>query len=315
MPTNIARLVIDTAWHPLADGCPPEWASGWGQDRFGVFVELTLGEINLDEVTQRLRWIPPGSFLMGSPEEETHGLAREEHERQWFEREHPRHEVFITEGFWLFDTPCTQALWQMVMDDNPSRFQSPKRPVERVSWGQAQEFLARINARIPGLDLLLPTEAQWEHACRARTETALYTGDIEILGRRNAPALDPIAWYGGNSGVDFDLEDGYDSSGWPEMQFPNAISGTHPVAKKKPNPWGLHDIIGNVWEWCRDGIRDYSSETSIDPIGPEDADADRVFRGGSWSRHAGRCRSAYRALGHPDNRYNDLGFRCARAQV
>jgi formylglycine-generating enzyme required for sulfatase activity len=209
LTTVSAVTVIDTAWHPLVDGCPPDWASEWGEDRFGVFVAFTLGDVN-----QRLRWIPPGRFLMGSPEEETRGLARGDDARAGLEAEHPRHEVFITKGFWLFDTPCTQALWQAVMGDNPSRFRSPDRPVEQVSWDDVQIFLGRINERIPGLDLVLPTEAQWEHACRARTETALYTGDIEILGERNAPALDPIAWYGGNSGVDFELAEGYDSSGW-----------------------------------------------------------------------------------------------------
>ena len=211
-----AKRVIDPSWHPLVTGCPPEWATEWGQDRHGVFIAFTLAE-----VTQRLRWIPPGRFLMGSPEEETHGLAKEDYEREWLAREHPQHPVFITNGFWLFDTPCTQALWQAVMGDNPSRFKSPKRPVEQVSWEDVQGFIQRINERIPGLYLALPTEAQWEHACRAGTDTALYSGPIEILGSNNAPALDPIARDGGNSGVGFELEEGHDSSGWSEMQYPS----------------------------------------------------------------------------------------------
>lgn len=154
-------LTIDTSWHPLVTGYPPEWASEWGEDRYGVFVAFIL-----EGFTQRLRWIPPGRFWMGSPEEETQVLAKDDWEREWFEQEQPRHEVFITRGFWLFDTPCTQALWEAVMGENPSRFKGSDRPVERVSWNDAQEFITRINTRIPGLELSLPTDAQWEHACR-----------------------------------------------------------------------------------------------------------------------------------------------------
>ncbi|EGV30969.1 Sulphatase-modifying factor protein [Thiorhodococcus drewsii AZ1] len=303
-------LKIDLSWHPLAAGCPPAWASEWGEDRYGVFVAFTL-----EAVTQRLRWIPPGRFWMGSPEEETRGLTEEKRVRDWLEREHPRHEVYITQGFWLFDTPCTQALWEVVMGGNPSRFKTPERPVEQVSWDEAQTFIAQINSRIPNLGLSLPTEAQWEHACRAGTETALYSGPIEILGVNNAPALDPIAWYGGNSRVDFELEEGHDSSSWPEMQYRNPRSGTHPVGRKQPNPWGLYDILGNVWEWCADGQRDYQARLEVDPIGSSAvASALRVVRGGSWSVEARCCRSAVRE-GYPsDLCFGNLGFRCARVQ-
>jgi len=304
-------LKIDTAWHPLVHGGAPAWASEWGEDRHGVFVAFTL-----EDVTQRLRWIPAGRFLMGSPDEETQGLAKSDSEREWFAREHPRHEVFITRGFWLFDTPCTRALWQAVMgeDENPSRFQSAQRPVEQVSWDDAQGFLERINERIPGLKLVLPTEAQWEHACRAGTDTALYSGPIEILGANNAPALDPIAWYGGNSGVGFELEDGWDSSGWSEVQYPNPKSGTHPVKGRQPNAWGLYDMIGNVMEWCADGLRDYDDGWKVDPVDPLEAGAARVIRGGSWLNFARLCRSASRIRFLPDSGYNYLGFRCARVQ-
>ena len=91
------------------------------------------------------------------------GLAKEDHERPWFAAEHPRHRVRIARGFWLFETPCTQALWQAVMGENPSRFQDPERPVEQVSWEDVQGFIAGINDRMPGLDLCLPSEAQWEY--------------------------------------------------------------------------------------------------------------------------------------------------------
>ena len=295
------RLIIDPSWHPLASGNPPAWADEWGQDEYGVFVAFTLGA-----VTQHLRWIPPGRFLMGSPEGEP---GR-------YNDEGPQHAVFITRGFWLADTPCTQALWETVMNDNPSRFKSPRRPVEQVSWDQVQTFLQTINAKIPGLDLCLPNEAQWEHACRARTDTALYSGGIEILGQYNAPALDPIAWYGGNSGVGYDLEEGSDSSSWPQMQYPNPKSGTREVGKKQPNPWGLHDMLGNVWEWCADGMRTYSADMVIDdPLGPVETGAGRVLRGGSWDDYARSCRSASRYYDRPDGQSIYAGFRCARVQA
>ncbi|MEO5372602.1 MAG: formylglycine-generating enzyme family protein, partial [Magnetococcus sp. DMHC-1] len=188
-------------------------------------------------VTQRLRRIPPGRFLMGSPEDEP---GR-------FPDEGPQHEVTIAKGFWLFDTPCTQALWQAVMGENPSRFKSPDRPVEQVSFEDVQKFLEQINRKVPGLDLILPSEAWWEYACRAGTTTALCTGGIEILGERNAPALNLIAWYGGNSGQGFELAEGEDSRMWPEKQYPHTKAGSRPVKLKEPNPWGLYDMLGNVW--------------------------------------------------------------------
>ena len=300
--TNVQR-VIDTGWHPLVRGHPPAWASGWGQDRRGVFVEFTI-----DDVMQRMRWIPPGRFLMGSPEDEP---------GRW-EWEGPQHEVTINEGFWLFDTACTQALWQAVMGENPSRFQSPTRPVERVSWEDVQGFLEGINRRLPGLDLTLPTEAQWEYACRAGTTTALYTGPIEILGSHNAPALDPIAWYGGNSGVEFELEEAEDSSGWADKQYPHERAGTHPVARKRYNPWGVYDMLGNVWEWCADHWHENYEGAPGDGSAwiaeTAEAGAERVMRGGSWFGLARGVRAACRPALVPSVRGNYLGFRCARVQ-
>ena len=249
---------------------------------------------------------------MGSPDDEPGRYGADEYEGRY--NEGPRHRVTITRGFWLFDTPCTQALWQAVMGANPSRFQSPTRPVENVSWDDVQAFLEKINGQIPDLNLTLPTEAQWEHACRAGTDTATYAGPLPILGANNAPALDEIAWYGGNSGVDFELDNGWDSSGWPEKQYDHQRAGTHPVAQKTPNAWGLYDMLGNVWEWCHDGIRQYTADSVTDPVGPTDSGADRVLRGGSWSSHARDVRCADRFAYHPGYRYDNIGFRPARVQ-
>ncbi|VFM97321.1 MAG: Formylglycine-generating enzyme, required for sulfatase activity, contains SUMF1/FGE domain [Candidatus Kentron sp. G] len=293
----------------------PEWADAIGRDRFGLWATIALNAQSEDTaiektVIQRLRWISPGRFIMGSPASERAGFPKYEQDN-WCVKEAPRHEVILTRGYWLFDTPCTQALWQAVMGKNPSRFQSPDRPVESVTWHEAGSFMDRLNARLPGLALTLPTEAQWEYACRAGTETATYGGVLELEGSNNAPVLDPIAWYGGNSGVEFELEAGCESSNWREKQYEHVRAGTHPVARKQANPWGLHDMLGNVWEWCRDGLREYGDEIVIDPAGPEKQGEERVVRGGSWYYFARYVRAAFRLRYLPGVRFDRLGFRCA----
>jgi formylglycine-generating enzyme required for sulfatase activity len=284
----------------------PEWASAMGRDRFGLWTEIAVEHEGDVPVIQRLRWIPPGRFPMGSPEDEP---GR-------YEWEGPQHQVIISRGYWLFDTPCTQALWQAVIGDNPSEFKSLDRPVEQVSWNDVQSFLNQINDRIPGLELVLPSEAQWEYACRAGTETALYTGAIEILGEANAPELDPIAWYGGNSGVDFELENGKERKWLSEMQYPEGLAGTHPVKRKEPNAWGLYDMLGNVWEWAQDHWHDDYQGAPADGSAwqSRDTSAGRVIRGGSWYDGARLVRSACRGHDDPGDRGIGLGFRCARVQ-
>ncbi len=294
----------DTFWEA---GEPPSWADDWGWDEYGAWVTFSHAGKDGARVVQRMRWIAPGSFLMGSPSDEP---GR-------YPDDGPQHQVTLGEGYWLFDTPCTQALWTAVIGQNPSRFQTLERPVEQVSWEDAQGFIARLNTLLPGLDISLPSEAQWEYACRAGTETALYTGPIEILGDANAPALDAIAWYGGNSGVDFELANGYDSSSWPEQQYPNPRSGTHPVGTKQANPWGLYDMLGNVWEWVQDPWHDdYTGAPQDGSVWPSSSPgAARVVRGGSWNGLARFCRCASRYQGAPDLRDGNLGLRCARVQV
>jgi formylglycine-generating enzyme required for sulfatase activity len=245
------------------------------------------------------------------------------------EEEGPQQIITFKEGYWLFDTPCTQALWEALLGETPSHFQDPQRPVERVSWEDIQvRFLPALNDcfdRIKSDDpgrFVLPSEAQWEYACRAGSTTAIYTGPIEIREENATPALDPIAWYLGNSGKDFDLKNGDDTSDWFErqyahlMQYAHLRAGTRKVKGKNANPWGLYDMLGNVWEWTADAWHD--SHTGANPDGSPrqgETGADRVYRGGSWIIRARSCRSAIRSGEFPDLRDHALGFRCARIQT
>ena len=164
-PMNVRddRSYLD---HPLERGLPPSWVSSWGDSKYGPWVGFEVGGVE-----QRLYWIWPGTFTMGSPEDEP---GREDTEVQ--------HQVTLTRGFWMAETPVTQGLWEAVMGANPSRFVDSRRPVEQVSWDAVQEFIGRLNDKQPGLHVRLPTEAEWEYCCRAGTETATHAGPIEIHG-------------------------------------------------------------------------------------------------------------------------------------
>lgn len=266
----MAQHVDVVRTHPLAAGSPPPWASGWGHDRrFGPWVTLSVQGFE-----QRMRWIPPGSFQMGSVAVEPNRGPDELQDAH----EQPAHLVTLTRGFWIFDTPCTQALWQAVLGDNPSQFAGALRPVENVSWDDVQRFLAAVNRLLPAIQLALPSEAQWEHACRAGTAGSRYA------------ALDDVAWYNGNSGQQ-----------------------SHDVGQKQPNPWGLYDTLGNVFEWCRDvAFRKYPRQAQYDPV-QEIAGAgtgvSRVIRGGSWNASPSMVRAAAGGeCPQADARF-DLGFR------
>lgn len=262
-----------------------------GEDRFGRHASFRVGD-----VVHRMRWVPPGTFLMGSPAAEA-GRSR---------AEGPQHPVEIARGFWLGETPCTQALWQAVMGDNPSQFVSPERPVERVSWDDCQAFFAKLNAMVPGLGARLPTEAEWEYACRGGTTGATWVGELDVRGVNNIPTLDPIALYPGNSGDGFELGDGWDSSGWRAKQVPHTRAGTRPVRGKAPNPYGLHDMLGNVDEWCADWFDRYPGGATIDGPG-----LFRVLRGGSWAGIALQVRAASRSGYFPGHNQDTIGFRLA----
>lgn len=303
-PGQLVELRMGASTLRLAALEKPAWASAIGRDRFGLWAETRVGEVRF-----RMRWIAPGRFVMGSPEDEPG-------RQSW---EGPQHEVTITRGFWLGETPVTQALWKAVTSESPSHFKGADRPVENVSWEDCRErLIAGLNEAI-GEDegrFRLPTEAEWEHACRAGTSTATYAGPIEIRGENDAPVLDEIAWYGGNSGVDFEFEDGADSSGWPNKQYPHTRAGTRRVGQKQPNAWGLFDMLGNVWEWCEDswGGEPYSSsEPQQDPTGAATGGS-RVIRGGSWDALARLVRAAFRLGSLPGLRLQVLGLRLARDQ-
>jgi formylglycine-generating enzyme required for sulfatase activity len=269
-------LKTDRTRATLRRHLPPPWASAMGRDRIGLWAAFEV-----EGVEQRLRWIPPGRFWMGSPEDEP---------GRWSD-EGPRHLEDIPRGFWLAETPCTQALWEGVMGENPSRFQSPDRPVEQVRWEDCQEFLNRLNGQVEGLGARLPQENEWEFACRAGTEAATYAGPMEILGDYDAPVLNDISWYGGNSKVD-------------------GKKRTQPVAQKQRNPWGLYDMLGNVNEWCTDVWR----STYEAPYEEGTEGSLRVVRGGSWDGDARNVRAAFRDRSAPSYRWYLLGFRLARGQ-
>ena len=270
-------------WALEADAAPHPDASGtlsFGIDAaFGVYADLHVTTEHGTAI-QRLQWIEPGTFLMGSPEDEP--------ERQ--EREGPQHLVTLTRGLWLADTACTQALWEAVTGDNPSHFKGADRPVEQVSWNDVQGFLDKLEALVPGGQAGLPTEAEWEYACRAGTRTPFSFGATIMPERVN---------YGGN----------YPYAGGEKGMYRGE---TVPVKSLPPNPWGLYQMHGNVDEWCADGTRTYTPEPAVDPFGPDDKEARRAGRGGSWFVDARRARSAYRAREFPRAmRSTPWAFACA----
>ena len=194
--------------------------------------------------------------------------------------ERPAHQVQLKSGFEIGKYEVTQAQWTLVMGSNPSIFRGPSLPVENVSWLAAHEFIARLN-RVVGPHLYrLPTEAEWEYAARAG-------GSDQGVGD-----LDEVAWHGTNS-----------------------ENRTHEVGTKRPNAWGLHDMLGNVWEWCSDryGADYYSKSPVSDPRGPSEGEF-RVMRGGSWYRYAWFLRYSARFRDGPDAAYRHVGFRCVRTK-
>jgi formylglycine-generating enzyme required for sulfatase activity len=229
---------------------------------------------SIPDLKVELIWLNPGAFTMGSPsDEEFRNKA-----------EGPQTHVTLTKGFWLAKTELTQAQYESITGQNPSTFKNigPDAPVENVSWIDAMAYCEKLNqrergaGRLPeGYSYTLPTEAQWEYACRAGTATA-YTSDPGAT-----------AWYDNNS-----------------------TQTTHPVAQKRPNRWGFHDITGNIIEWCYDWYGNYPGGSVTDPTGPRHGYY-RIARGGSWRTEERTCRSAARSGGSAARLDYTIGFRLA----
>ena len=234
-----------------------------------------------NSIGMRLALIPKGTFNMGSPP-----TAREKGPGP-----EPQHEVTLSNDYYLGVTEVTQTQYLKVMGMNPSAFQGGKvegdssnYPVEQISWLDAVEFCKRLSAlpeeKATGRVYRLPTEAEWEYACRAGSSAFYCFGDSATLAG-------DYAWIG-----------------------ENAEKKTHLVGQKKPNAWGLHDMHGNVWEWCWDRYGDYPKSSVVDPSGPNEGTT-RIVRGGGWDGFAPLCRSAWRQDGDPTGRSDSAGFRVA----
>jgi len=254
--------------------------------------EPMAGQIWTDPATGiEFVWIPAGKFMMGQTESEKQWLIATAGEMRYkasFLKELPRHEVRITQGFWLSKYEVTQGQWVAVMDgQNPAFFTEAKvgqdwrnHPVEQVSWDEIQAFLKKLNVNAEKEMYRLPSEAEWEYAARAGTETLFAFGD-------DADTLKEYAWYDENSG-----------------------GTTHPVGTLKPNAWGVHDMHGNVWEWVSDWFDAayYAQSPKENSQGPASGSY-RVIRGGGWGNDAGACRAARRNQNAPGGRDVLFGFR------
>ena len=289
------------------------------------------------------RYVPAGSFTMGSSADEA---GRDEDET-------PR-EVTLTRGFWLGEHEVTQRQWRTLMGTSPAFLGAcgDECPVESVSWFDAVAFAERASAReglegcyelvgcrgepgggcppgedwchgdfvceevrFRGLDCSgyrLPTEAEWERAARAGTDGPTWMGAFEVAGLNSAPELSPIAWYGGNSGVDY--RPAWPCAGWKERELAAVECGAHPVGGKPASPWGLRDILGNVWEWTWDWQGVPGAEPVTDPLGPETGEW-RIRRGCSWSNIPIHCRVADRSNDPPGDRDRNWGLRLARTAL
>jgi sulfatase modifying factor 1 len=228
-----------------------------------------------NSIGMKFVWIPPGNFVMGSPKDEK---LRQDNETQ--------HKVTLTKGFYMGVHTVTQEQYETVMGKNPSFFKGEKNlPVETVSWDDCQEFIKKLRDKDKN-PYRLPTEAEWEYACRAGTTMPFHFGETISTDQAN---------YNGN----FTFREGKKGK-YREK--------TTPVGSFPANAWGLHDMHGNVWQWCQDVYGEYPQKDVVDPTGAEKG-KERVLRGGSWGNLPGDCRSAGRSRVEPGYRFLDFGFR------
>jgi formylglycine-generating enzyme required for sulfatase activity len=287
LPTLFFPLIA-FSWHlPATDSKADERGEG-ATPAANSMIGKEPGEVRRDNgLKMKLVWCPAGKFTMGSPPTEKDRKSREEQTA-----------VTLTAGFWLGQFEVTQGQWEQMMGTTPWKDKQHVRegadyPVTYVSWNQAVDFCRNLTnqerkaGRLPSeWEFTLPTDAQWEYACRAGTSTAFSFGDDEL-------SLSESAWWYGA------LEAGGEFA--------------HEIGQKKANPWGLHDIHGNVWEWCQDWYEEKVTG-GVNPPGPSKGSL-RVYRGGSWRHQGSLCRSAYRWGVDPTYQNTDLGFRvvCGRS--
>jgi len=264
---------------------------------FFVFLSIflstgdTLGQDTFtNSIGMKFVYIKGSTFIMGSPLKEAQRILEDyPHEKQIDEKQH---NVTLTQGYYIQTTEVTQRQWKDVMGDNPSFFIGcgDNCPVENVSWIDAKLFIQKLNAREGTNGYMLPTEAQWEYACRAGSKTSFSNG--KLIGLDNDLNLDGVAWYLGNSD-----------------------KTVHPVATKQSNRWGLFDMHGNVLEWCVNSKYRYPSyAVKNPPISYLDSGSKRVYRGGSWGDPPYACRSAYRKDEEKSYRNKNLGLRLIKSE-
>ena len=263
---TIDRLALRTA--VLEGPARPAWASDFGRDDYGLYATVALGNSR----TLRFRYVPSGSVAIGSPDAES-GRDKDETAVR----------MTLTKSLWLAETETTQAVWEAVGLSNPSKFRGSERPVERVSWEDCERFMRALGAKLPGLDPRLPTELEWEFACRAGHGGRWITSAGAIADEKK---LDDVAWFARNAG-----------------------GGTRGVAGKTPNALGLFDLHGNVWEWCQDTYGLYSTALTTDWVGR--GGTQRVLRGGGWADDPEALRAANRHGARSDLRTLYAGFRIA----
>ena len=237
--------------------------------RVATKASYSNGTLTVNGIKYSMVWVEGGTFRMGATSEQGSDA---------YSDEKPVHSVTLS-GYYIGKTEVTQALWKVVMGSNPSSCKGDNLPVEQVSWNDCQKFIRKLNS-LTGQNFRLPTEAEWEFACRGGNNSRGYKYS-------GSNYIDNVAWYDGNSG-----------------------DKTHPVGTKAPNELGIYDMTGNVWEWCADWYGDYSSGAQTNPKGPYDG-SDRVCRGGGWGSLARLCRSSNRSYSYPTYRDGSLGLRLA----